>query len=115
MFVTPRVGPLWSAVIEAPIMLGVCWVVCGLALRRLHPAASLTDRAAIGALWFGFLLTAEIGVGVFLRQLSLTDTLASFVTPPGLAGLAAQGVCALFPLLRRQRRPKTLANPASAQ
>ena len=101
LLVAPRVGPFWAVVIEAPLLMAVCWSASGFAMRRFHPDASFPDRAAIGAFWLGLLMAREIGVSVFVRVLSLADTLVSFTTPPGLAGLAALLACALFPLVRR--------------
>lgn len=101
LVVAPRVGPFWAVVIEAPLIMTACWLACGFAIRRFHPIASLADRAAIGGLWLALLLAGEIGVGLFVRRLSVTDTLTSLATPSGVSGLAALMVCALFPLVRR--------------
>lgn len=100
LLVEPQLGPLGAVALEAPLMLAVCWFASGFALRRFAPGASLGVRAAIGALWLLFLLSAELAVGLWLRGLYLEQAIAAFVTAPGLLGLATQAICATFPVLR---------------
>jgi hypothetical protein len=101
VFLEPRLGPFTAVLAETPVMLAICWIAAGWTMRRWLPGATPGAAAATGALWLVLLLGAEAAVGLGLRRLSLADTLAAFFTPPGLAGLAAQVVCAIFPLLRR--------------
>ena len=101
LVVEPAVGPLMAVLIEAPFIVAVCWFACGAAVRRFSPPAAPSARLAVGALWLCLLIAAEAGVGLWARGLSLADTLAAFVAPAGLVGLAAQIVCAAFPLVRR--------------
>ncbi len=101
LVVEPRVGALAAVLIEAPVIMTACWLACGAALRWFSPPATTAARLAVGGLWLALLLTAEVGVGLRARGLSLADTLATFATAPGLVGLAAQTMCASFPLVRR--------------
>ncbi len=100
LLLEPHFGPLGAVAVEAPLMLAVCWLASGFALRRFAPGAPLGARAAIGALWLLYLLSAELAVGLWLRGLCLEEAIAAFVTAPGLLGLAAQAICATFPVLR---------------
>lgn len=101
MLLEPQLGPFASALIEAPIMLALCWIFAGLAIRRFAPDASWLAALGIGALWLLLLWGGEFATGLWARGLTPAAAFAAFVTPQGLVGLTAQLVCAGFPVLRR--------------
>ncbi|MBL8536755.1 MAG: hypothetical protein JNM59_05070 [Hyphomonadaceae bacterium] len=101
LLIEPRLGPLGAVLAEAPLMLAVCWGAAGFVMRRFAPAAGWIERAGVGVLWLVLLWGAEYAVGVWARQLSPAAAFAAFFSGPGLVGVAAQAVCAAFPLLRR--------------
>lgn len=97
----PRLGAFASTLVEAPIMLALCWFAAGFAVRRFAPGAPLSGAVAIGALWLALLLAAEFATGLWARGLAPEEALAVFLTPQGLVGLGSQLICAAFPVLRR--------------
>ena len=64
---------------------------------RQRPATG--SKISIGLVAFGILLPAELAGVVWLRGLSLTEYLASFVTAPGLVSLLMFLLFAAMPTL----------------
>ena len=97
----PRIGRLGATVAELPLLLGWCWLAAGWVLRRLRvPPGAARLRLGLAAL--ALLLAVEFAVGAALRGWDAREWLADFLTPPGLAALAAYLVFALIPRLQRQ-------------
>ena len=97
----PRIGRLGATVAELPLLLGWCWLAAGWVLRRLRvPPGAARLRLGLAAL--ALLLAVEFAVGAALRGWDAREWLADFLTPPGLAALAAYMVFALIPRLQRQ-------------
>ncbi|MBX3509629.1 MAG: hypothetical protein KF700_00400 [Hyphomonadaceae bacterium] len=101
LLVEPHLGQVGAVLLEAPVMLGVCWFAAGAVMARVAPGAGAGRALAVGGLWLALLVTAEFGVGLWARGLSAREALGAFLTPAGLLGLAMQLVCAAFPVLRR--------------
>lgn len=95
--VTPAVGRLPAVLLEIPLMLSLCWVLCGWVMRRFTvPAAS---RMAVGAVAFALLMALEWAMALAFGR-TAAEIAASYATPEGAAGLVAQLVFATFPWLR---------------
>ena len=99
LWVAPRFGPLGAVLLELPVMLAVSWWAVRTAVRRLAVPARPGVRAAMGGWAFALLMGAEIGLGVFAFGRSPAEQWQALLAPAGLAGLAAQVLFGLFPLL----------------
>ncbi len=94
----PSLGSATATLIELPFMLAACWPICGWTLRRWSVPRTASARLLMGLLAFALLLSAEALLGVLGFGRSLADQWAATTSPPGMMGLAAQGIFALFPL-----------------
>ena len=108
-FIIPLIGELPAVALELPIILFVSWLVCRRLVARFSVSAMASHRAAMGALAFGLLMLAELGLSVLVFDRSGAEYLAHLLTAPGLLGLAGQIVFASMPLvlLRQRRGPST--------
>lgn len=97
--VAPQTGPLLAVALEVPLVLALSWLVAGRVLGR-WPLA-LTDRLAMGALAFAFLMLAELALALAFGR-TPARFLSDLATPPGALGLAGQIGFGLIPALRRQ-------------
>ena len=99
----PRLGETAAVLVELPVMLALCWF----ASRRIVAAFDVGPRAsarlAMGGLAFALLMSLEVGLSLLVFRQSLTEFLAHYAAPAGLAGLAAQALFGLIPLLQRGR------------
>ncbi|MCE9597583.1 MAG: hypothetical protein K8S54_06405 [Spirochaetia bacterium] len=98
LLLIPHLGEVTAVCLELPIMIALSWFVCRSICRRFA-VHKLKHRAATGLLAFLFLMAAEAGLGVATRPVEAV--LSSFVSTPGLLGLAGQVLFALFPLVQR--------------
>ncbi len=105
----PLIGELPAVALELPIVLFISWIVCRRLVAQFSVPAMVSRRAAMGALAFGLLMLAELGLSVLVFDRSVTEYLAGLQTVPGLMGLGGQIVFALMPLgmLRQRRGPST--------
>ena len=105
----PLICELPAVALELPIILFISWIVCRRLVARFSVPAMALHRAAMGALAFGLLMLAELGLSVLVFDRSGAEYLAHLQTAPGLLGLAGQIVFASMPLglLRHQQRPST--------
>ena len=99
--IAPVIGGFEASLAEIPIMLAACWLICGWVLRRWPVAPTASARLGMGMGALVLLLAAEVALGLYGFGRSWTGQLAAFAAPEGVAGLAAQGIFALLPLLRR--------------
>ena len=97
LVLTPGLGELRATLVELPLMLAISWWTCGRVIRRTGVAARISDRVTMGAVAFGLLMAAEIGLGIAIE--GSAPPLASWLTLPKLYGLAGQILFALFPLM----------------
>jgi hypothetical protein len=105
----PLIGELPAVALELPIILFISWIVCRKLVVRFSVPAMASPRVAMGALAFGLLMLAELGLSVLVFDRSGTAYLAHLLTAPGLLGLAGQIVFASMPLglLHQRRGPST--------
>ena len=96
--IAPQVGALAAVALEVPVVLVISWVVAEHVLRRWP--SGWRHRIAIGALAFGFLMVAELALGMFVFGQTTGQFLAAIATPPGALGLAGQLGFAAIPALR---------------
>ena len=94
----PLIGELPAVALELPIILFISWIVCRRLVAQFSVPAMVSHRAAMGALAFGLLMLAELGLSVLVFDRSGAAYLAHLLTAPGLLGLAGQIVFASMPL-----------------
>ena len=100
MLLEPLLGDLLAVLIEVPIMLALCWILCARAIQRLQLPATLSARATMGATAFVLLMLAEAGLAVFLFGNSLTEYANGYEEPARLFGLLGQFLFAVFPIIQ---------------
>jgi hypothetical protein len=96
----PAIGPLAAVAVETPFIVAFCWIAWAAVRRRCDSSFKPMARLTIGILWLAFLLTAEVVLRMVARGFTLETILASFGNPEGQLGLAAQILCASFPLMQ---------------
>lgn len=100
----PHLGELSSTLIELPIILTAAWFICARLLSLFSVAAQWTSRLGMGAIAFGLLMTAELGLSVFLLGNSVGEHLSAYGSSYRALGLAGQVIYATFPLLQPRIR-----------
>ncbi|MGP1352588.1 MAG: hypothetical protein ACTS1Z_04635 [Parasphingopyxis sp.] len=100
LMLVPAIGEWPANLIELPIILTVCWLACGWAIRRYAVDPAVAPRATMGAIAFGLLMLAELALATLLLGESIGEYGARLIAPLGLLGLAGQFCFALFPLWR---------------
>jgi hypothetical protein len=103
LLVVPRIGAPRAVALELPIMLAISWTVCGWVLWRFAPACEPGVRAGIGLTAFVLLMLAEATLASATGG-TLARFVASLATPEGALGLSGQGIFALMPLLRGEKK-----------
>ena len=105
----PLTGEFAAVALELPVMLVISWLACRKLISRFSVPATTEPRLVMGALAFGLLLLAEVGLSGFAFNRSVAEYFALLQTAPGLLGLAGQIAFAFIPLLllRHQRWPST--------
>lgn len=105
-FIEPRFGKFLATLIEAPIMI----VAITIAARYVTVWFAFSGRrfalSLVGGLAIAFMVVADLGVGLFLRQMSFDEQLFNLMTPGGLTYLLLLAIFAAMPLIRdlwRQR------------
>jgi len=90
----PRIGETAGVLVELPIMLLAAWRISRALVQR--EALPHNGRLLMGAVYFPLLLLLELLLGLALGG-TATAILAGWFAMPGLLGLAAQVLTALFP------------------
>jgi hypothetical protein len=105
----PLMGELPAVVLELPIILFISWTVCRKLVAEFSVPPMTSTRAAMGALAFGLLMLAELGLAFLVFDRSGAAYLADLQSAPGLLGLAGQIAFAFIPLslLRQRLGPST--------
>ncbi len=100
LVIAPYLGAFAAVALEVPVLLAVSWFVAGGVLRRWP--LNVADRIGTGALAFGMLMIAELGLSVLFFGQTAGDLVAGWGTLPGALGLAGQLGFAAMPALRGQ-------------
>ncbi len=90
----PRIGETAAVLIELPLMLAAAWHLSRAIVRRA--GLPHNGRVLMGAVYLPTLLLFELLLGLALGG-SPQAIMADWVRLPGLFGLAAQALAALFP------------------
>jgi hypothetical protein len=80
-------------------MLAASWFVCRWCMDRLDVRRTIPARSLMGLVAFLVLMSAEACMGAVFGR-SLVNQLASYGSPSGAIGLAAQVIFAMFPVIR---------------
>lgn len=97
LVVAPAFGTTAAVLIEVPIVVGASWLAARRVLR--HRPFSRSQRATMGALGFGLVMTSEALLAGLIRDQSIGRWAADLFTPLGLAGLTGQLAFGAMPLL----------------
>jgi hypothetical protein len=100
LVVAPRIGEIAAVILEAPVILGVSWVVCAWCVDRFRIGAAAQPRLVMGAAAFAFMMAAELGLALGVFHRSLSEHLSGYATIAGAIGLAAQIAFAGLPFLQ---------------
>lgn len=101
LWLAPALGPLGAVAIELPVVLAVAWLASARVLRRWPQPPR--QAAAMGALAFALLLSAEAALSLLLAGRSLGAHLALYALPEHQLGLAGQLVFAALPWWQARR------------
>ncbi|WP_309643468.1 hypothetical protein [Phenylobacterium sp.] len=88
--IAPRIGEIGAVLLEAPIVLGLSWIVCGWAVRRFSVPPKSGVRLSMGLIAFLLLMSAEAGLAVVLFGQTLETHVQSYGRAAGALGLSAQ-------------------------
>ena len=102
LLLAPALGDLAAVLVEIPVMLLVAWAACRWLVGRFAVGPRSVDRLVMGGVGFGLLMAAELLLSLALGR-SPAEFLAGLGAPAGAAGLAAQVVFALLPLVVARR------------
>ncbi len=100
MIAIPRWGELIGTLIELPVILTACWLICGWVLSRFKVAERWPARVLMGAVAFALLMLAELLLSLTLLGQSIDVHFAGYLTLLGMLGLTGQVLFALFPLFK---------------
>ena len=98
LLIAPRLGEVGAVLLETPAMLAASWICARWSVRRFRAPPAVGTRAVMGAVAFGLLMAAELGVSVLAFGRSPSEHFALYRTPAGAIGLGAQLVFGLIPL-----------------
>lgn len=98
--IAPRIGEIGAVLLEAPIVLGLSWIVCARIVKRLSVPSSSKDRLAMGLIAFLLLMFAEVALAVFLFGQTLETHFQSYGKTAGALGLSAQLWFAAIPWIQ---------------
>jgi hypothetical protein len=90
----PRIGETAAVLVELPLMLIAAWHISRTLVQRL--SLPHNDRLRMGAVFIPTLLLLELLLGLLLGGTAPT-IITGWFAMPGLLGLAAQALAALFP------------------
>lgn len=100
MLLVPTLGELLAVIVETPVILAACWLLCRRAIVRLQVPGSASARLLMGITAFALLMIAEFGLATLMFAETPAEYLAGFSSAAGLLGLLGQIVYGLFPLLQ---------------
>ncbi|MEO6352500.1 MAG: hypothetical protein ABIO19_15655 [Burkholderiaceae bacterium] len=102
LWIVPRAGTRVAELIEFPIMLLVIIFAARWIVQRLTVPPAFASRLGMGCLALGLLLTAEFGLVLQLRGVTIEAYLASRDPVAGTVYYAMLGLFGLMPLLVRR-------------
>ena len=104
VFLVPRLGERYAELLELPVMVSACYFAARWTCRRFAVPRQSGPRLAIGFAALGLMLTAEFGLVLSLRGISIEQYFATRDPISGTAYYLALLVFALLPrLLMRYR------------
>lgn len=105
LWLEPRLGVRTAELLEMPVMVAVIFVAARWVTGRLEVPPRAGPRLGTGMLAAVLLLTAEFGLVLRLRGLTLEDYFASRDPVSGAAYYASVVLLAIMPLLVNRRAP----------
>jgi hypothetical protein len=99
LWVVPRFGTRTAELMEMPVMLVVTIVAARWVVRRLAVPSTSSSRLGMGGVALGLLVTAELGLVLRLRDLSIAEYLATRDPVSGTAYYVMLGLVAVMPRL----------------
>ena len=112
LILVPRLGALYSGLIELPIILTAAWFICRWLVNRFKLDDRWSVRFTMGATAFMLLMVAELSMSLILFDRSVFEHFSFYRSAHALLGLAGQVVFALFPMLVERARSSGKANKA---
>ena len=103
LWVVPRVGERTAELMEMPIMLAVTIVAARWTVLHLSVPINFSARLGMGCMALVLMLTAEFGVVLWIRGLSIKEYFATRDPVAGAAYYLLLAVFAIMPLLTRRR------------
>jgi hypothetical protein len=100
LVIAPRIGAVNAVLLEAPLIIGLSWLVSPWAVKKFSVRPRLSERLGMGLVAFSLLMTAEMGLAVLAFGQTLGAHLATYARPAGIIGLAAQMVFGVIPCLQ---------------
>ena len=103
LFLEPRMGKTWAVLCEAPFLLTSMWFASRASARWANIVwgnSSGGVYVGMGLMGLVWVQVAEISVGVFMRNMSMSDIIAKFSTPDGLVYASLLTAFAAIPSLQ---------------
>ncbi|MCB1670893.1 MAG: hypothetical protein R3F41_06460 [Gammaproteobacteria bacterium] len=100
MLLQPVFGELSAVLIEVPVMLLLCWILCARSIAILRVPPRAFERAVMGAVALALLLLGELILAWLLFGAEPAAYVADAGRPERWTGLLGQVVFGLFPLLQ---------------
>ncbi len=97
---SPVLGETFALLVELPAILAVAWIASRAAISRFGVPREIRTGLAMGAVAFALLLAADALVDMVLAGRGLAEHFRAYEFAPGLLGLGAQVLFALFPTLQ---------------
>jgi hypothetical protein len=108
MWLEPNFGATTAVLMEMPILLMAMMFAARYVPRRMALPATAGMHLGMGLIALGLVLTADIGVGLWVRGQSPAEIGAYFLSTPGRIYSASLLIFGLMPVLvnrRRRHRP----------
>ena len=95
---------LVAVAVELPFIILISWFACRHSIRRHNVPSQGVVRLVMGGIAFGFLMLAELLLGVVLAGRSVQEHFALYHQPAHMLGLAGQLLFALLPLIQTRAK-----------
>ena len=97
--VAAHIGALNATLLELPFMLIAAFLVCRYSIRRWQVPNALAARSLMAVWFLSLLLGFETRLGLILFGRTLIEQSVAMTAPEALAGLAAQVIAAMLPMI----------------